>query len=134
MTTNINQDGQWSELPPPQAVVYLRPFHPDDQLIEHPAGLTIAQQGRACHTVATALGVEVVTEYVDRGGPDVRGREVLRDMLGLIADEDIDYVIVFSQARLCERLDQFLALGERLEHQGTKLVVTGAVVGKALVA
>ena len=134
MTHNNNQDGRQSEMPPRRAVVYLRPVHPDDQLIEHPAGLTIAQQGRYCHAAADQLEVEVVAEYVDRGGPDIRGRGVLRDMLGLIADEDIDYLIVFSQARLCERRDQFLALGERLGRHGTALVLTGAAVEEAEVA
>lgn len=136
MTQNNNQDGQWSEMPPRRAVVYLRPVHPDDQLIEHPAGLTIAQQGHYCHAVADRLEVEVVAEYVDRGGPDIKGRAVLRDMLGLIAEADgaIDYLIVFSPARLCERRDHFYALAEWLTNCGTELVLTGAAVEEAEVA
>jgi DNA invertase Pin-like site-specific DNA recombinase len=126
MTHNINQDGQQSEMPPRRAVVYLRPAHPDDQLIEHPAGLTIAQQGRYCHAAADRLEVEVVAEYVDRGGPDIEGRAVLRDMFELIAAEDIDYLIVFSPARLCERRDHFFALAEWLANCDTALVLTGA--------
>lgn len=110
-----------------KAVVYLRPYnYGADVAIEHYAGLTISQQGRACHHAAGWLGMEVVDEIVDRGGPEWN-RPGIRQLTESVEAHGADTVICFSQTRLFESLEEIHAFSASLARRGVRVVLSGAL-------
>lgn len=122
------QTGHTGDDPPVhgRAVVYLRPYNfGTDIVIEHHAGLSISQQGRACYQVAGRLGLEVVDEIVDHGGPEWNRRGI-RELVESVDAHQVDTVICFSRTRLFERLDEILDFTDCLKMSGVRIVLSGA--------
>lgn len=110
-----------------RAVVYLRPYnYGADVAVEHFAGLTISQQGRACHHAAGWLGLEVVDEIVDRGGPDWM-RSGIRQLVESVETHSADTVICFSRTRLFESLEEIHLFSTQLARSGVRIITSGAL-------
>lgn len=110
-----------------RVVIYLRPYnYGADVAIEHHAGLTISQQGRACHHAAGWLGLEVADEIVDRGGPGWM-RPGIRQLVQSVAAHEADTVICFSQTRLFEDLEEIHLFSSLLAQMGVRIVSSGAL-------
>lgn len=87
-------------------------------------GFSLPAQRRACAGKASALGAQVVDEFVERGesAKSMRRRTALQAMLERIKAGDVDYVIVHKVDRLARsRLDDAMIV-EEIRAAGAMLV------------
>jgi len=79
---------------------------------------SIARQRRRCHSTATALGAEVLGEFVDTRLYVSLWPE-LHQALELAQEQRLDYLIVSSLDRLPKNRDDVFEVAWRLGHAGT---------------
>ncbi len=108
----------------PRAVVYVR-VSTKDQLHGEgdPDGYSIPAQRDACLKRAEALGASVAEVFVERGeSARSTDRPALQRMLGYLADDSVQYVIVHKVDRLARnRLDD-VTLTAQIQASGAQLV------------
>lgn len=86
----------------------------------------IAFQRTLCHVLARIRGLTVVTEYHETTGPlPTAERPQLRRMLRELPEKQARYVIVADLTRLTRNVSHLIAIEDRIEQQGAKLLVYG---------
>lgn len=107
-----------------RAVVYLRVSTARQaETDDSGEGFSIPAQRDACYRKADDLGAEVVQEYLDRGeSAKTADRPALQRMLGDVAAQQIDYVIVHKLDRLARSRVDDVAITMALKNAGRALV------------
>jgi site-specific DNA recombinase len=88
-------------------------------------GFSIPAQRDANRHKAASLGAIVVREFVDRGASAKSAdRPELKNMLGYVADHNVDYVIVHKVDRLARNRADDVEISRLIEKAGVRLVST----------
>lgn len=91
----------------------------------------IQRQLTTCRRIAERLGADIVAEYVDYGSANDDVRPGLKQALGALQSEMVDYLIVDDVVRLARKSVWKQRVQERLDATGTKLVTAAAIAGSA---
>ncbi len=108
-----------------RAVIYLRVSSRGQVETDYDSeGFSLPAQRLACTRKASALGAEVVGEFVEKGesGTSVKGRRALAALLARIEAGDVDYVIVHKVDRLARSRSDDVAIADAIRTSGARLV------------
>ena len=107
-----------------RAVIYIRVSTKDQaERGGEIEGFSIPAQREACYRKATALGAEVVEEFLDAGeSAKSADRAQLQRMLGYIDDNDVDMLIVHKVDRLARNRADDVMIGLALQAARVRLV------------
>lgn len=105
-----------------RAVIYLRTSRLDTP-DEHWDGYSLENQRTTCRRVADSRDAEVIAEFTDTPVFDtdvpLTGVEQL---VALVTERDIDYLIVYSLDRLAFRYDHDIEVGWQLGRAGVQIL------------